>query len=264
MKIIFSSIIFLTLFISCGDKEIPVNNNTIDQNTVQSISKTDQKSTKSGITVTNADGFSTFLQGKWERISYPNSTIEFDGPQLKTTAGEGERSESKVQNYKFADSCEKEGFDKSAAQYQDYIVLDGDSNCAAIKVINDTLSINFKENSEEIRYTRIKSRKSVVNSISTNMLGTWILEEGNCANNDDKRITVSANKVTYKSGNFNLRKITEYEPTRIVADYNFTSSSGENRKNNLILDLQENGSQLIIREYGEQARAGVFKYTRCK
>lgn len=259
IKKLISAIFITFLLTSCIDKKLNKENSgsgvEMKTDTLNKNKFENQPNKK------DFDGFKFALQGRWQQTTYPFGTLEFDGDKIKIEEGEGASKPAKFNNFTLSDTCRFSKKDKSS--YQDYIIIDGQKECTAIKISREALWMTFAGTSNKIVYTRIQNEIPTENFISQNMQGIWVLDKKDCGKNSKNQIIISKNTVSYFDKTYSLDGITEYEPTRIVANFHDEKNSNNKGKFILTVDLQKNGTQLIMREDGENAIPGVFQYFRC-
>jgi hypothetical protein len=95
--------------------------------------------------------------------------------------------------------------------------------------------------------------------------GRWGLTEADCepGRADAKGLlTISADRLEFYESVGRLDSIDEAGANRIRADFDFTGE-GMTWERDISLDLQDGGQTLVRREYGEDAAADAFRYTKC-
>jgi len=95
--------------------------------------------------------------------------------------------------------------------------------------------------------------------------GRWGLVPADCSTTrgDDKGLmTIAATRIKFYESIAVLGTVKERTDTRIRATYDY-SGEGMTWKRDTVLDVQDAGKTLILREYGDDAPAGPRKYTRC-
>ena len=105
----------------------------------------------------------------------------------------------------------------------------------------------------------------VPGEIPAEMRGRWGLVPADCepGRADAKGLlTISADKLEFYESVGTLSSVSEAEPTRIRASFEF-EGEGMTWQRDATLDVQDGGKTLIRREYGEDAAPGPFKYTKC-
>ena len=95
--------------------------------------------------------------------------------------------------------------------------------------------------------------------------GRWGLVAADCdpARDDAKGLlTISADKLEFYESVGTLDTIMEADPARIRAAFEF-EGEGMSWEREIVLDVQDGGSTLVRREYGEDAAPGPFRYAKC-
>jgi hypothetical protein len=95
--------------------------------------------------------------------------------------------------------------------------------------------------------------------------GRWGLTEADCepGRADAKGLlTISADSLEFYESVGRLDSIEEAGANRIRADFDFTGE-GMTWERDIALDLQDGGQTLVRREYGEDAAADAFSYSKC-
>jgi hypothetical protein len=95
--------------------------------------------------------------------------------------------------------------------------------------------------------------------------GRWGLVAADCdpARDDAKGLlTIGADTLEFYESVGTLDAIMDAEPNRIRAAFDF-EGEGMTWEREMVLDLQDGGSTLIRREYGEDAAPGPFRYAKC-
>lgn len=218
-------------------------------------------------TPVQTEGFAAALQGTWNRATYPFGTVTFQDAKVKIEAGEGARKSATFESYRLADSCPFSLEEADKAIYLDFLVMEDTKTCTAIRIANDTLILGDATADLDIRYTRAAdtaSLKATEYTIPESIQGTWAEGTGNCDSRNPNQITVDSRSVQFFENNAQLLEITEYEPTRVFGRFTYKKSGGNTIPYRLILDAQQDGKVLIIRQYGEDSPPGLVKYERCK
>ncbi|HEY6816500.1 MAG TPA: hypothetical protein VI168_13245 [Croceibacterium sp.] len=95
--------------------------------------------------------------------------------------------------------------------------------------------------------------------------GRWGLVPADCTSTrgDAKGLlTIGDDKLQFYESVGTLDTIMEAEPTRIRASFDF-EGEGMTWEREIVLDLQDDGTTLIRREYGEDAAPGPLRYAKC-
>ena len=95
--------------------------------------------------------------------------------------------------------------------------------------------------------------------------GRWGLVAADCdpARDDAKGLlTITGTKLEFYESVGTLDTIMEAEPTRVRAAFDF-EGEGMTWEREVVLDVQDGGSTLIRRDYGEDASPGPFRYAKC-
>ena len=101
--------------------------------------------------------------------------------------------------------------------------------------------------------------------IPTTIRGRWGLVPADCdpARDDAKGLlTITADKLEFYESVGTLDTIMEAEPSRIRAAFDF-QGEGMTWQREMVLDVQDGGSTLIRRDYGEDAAPGPLRYAKC-
>ena len=97
------------------------------------------------------------------------------------------------------------------------------------------------------------------------MQGRWGLVTADCepGRSDAKGLLeITAGQLEFYESVGTLDTIIEAEPSRIRAAFDF-EGEGMSWDRELVLSLEDDGTTLIRREYGEDAAPGPFRYTKC-
>lgn len=95
--------------------------------------------------------------------------------------------------------------------------------------------------------------------------GRWGLVAADCTSTrgDAKGLLeIDAGRLRFYESVGTLDTVMDAEPTRLRADFDF-EGEGMTWEREMVLDVQDGGSTLIRREYGEDAAPGPFRYSRC-
>jgi len=95
--------------------------------------------------------------------------------------------------------------------------------------------------------------------------GRWGLVAADCTSTrgDAKGLLeIGATEHEFYESVATLDTIMDAEPTRIRADFDF-EGEGMTWEREMVLDVQDDGSTLIRREYGDDAAPGPFRYAKC-
>lgn len=101
--------------------------------------------------------------------------------------------------------------------------------------------------------------------IPPSLRGRWGLTAADCTSTrgDAKGLlTVSATTLTFYESVGRLDTVENRRENAIRAEFSFTGE-GMSWTRNVALELQDGGDTLVRREYGKDAAAGPFEYTRC-
>lgn len=97
------------------------------------------------------------------------------------------------------------------------------------------------------------------------MRGRWGLVAADCTSTrgDAKGLLeIDAGRLRFYESVGTLDTVMDAEPTRLRATFDF-EGEGMTWEREIVLDVQDGGSTLIRREYGEDAAPGPFRYSRC-
>jgi len=97
------------------------------------------------------------------------------------------------------------------------------------------------------------------------MRGRWGLVAADCTSTrgDAKGLLeIDAGRLRFYESVGTLDTVMDAEPTRLRADFDF-EGEGMTWEREIVLDVQDGGSTLIRREYGEDAAPGPFRYAKC-
>ena len=273
-----ASVMPLMLLIACQDNastsdvevQAPINESA-QSDTMPNTPETSapQETTTDTSASTNSTDFSEFialLQGSWERTTYPNGTVEFDGNQIKITAGEGAVEPAKFEAFRVSDTCPTGIDGEYSAQAYDFLVV-ADERCNAIKITDNKLSFTFAGANEAIQYKRMgessAAAAAALNTIPSNFYGKWAMGQENCKANSLQQIQINANEINFYENKAELVSITQFEPTRIEANFNNMMKNDDIMPFVYTLDLKNQQKVLIMRENGDNARTGPLKYEKC-
>jgi hypothetical protein len=95
--------------------------------------------------------------------------------------------------------------------------------------------------------------------------GRWGLVAADCTSTrgDAKGLLeIDAGRLRFYESVGTLDTVMDAEPTRLRATFDF-EGEGMTWEREMVLDVQDDGSTLIRREYGEDAAPGPFRYSRC-
>jgi len=95
--------------------------------------------------------------------------------------------------------------------------------------------------------------------------GRWGLVAADCTSTrgDAKGLLeIDAGRLRFYESVGTLDTVMDAEPTRLRATFDF-EGEGMTWEREMVLDVQDGGSTLIRREYGEDAAPGPFRYSRC-
>lgn len=97
------------------------------------------------------------------------------------------------------------------------------------------------------------------------LIGRWGMVPADCTSTrgDAKGLLeIRATELEFYESTGRLDTIKEYEPTRVVATFDFTGE-GQTWSREMVLDVQDDGETLIRRENGADAASGPFEYSAC-
>lgn len=263
MKMLIASVYIVLLLAACTPTKKTDENTESKQEEKVEISTPETNVDLPATAFTDADGLLEVLQGNWTRTSYPYGTLEIKGEQIKITEGEGNTKPAEFQNFKFADVCPYATNAVDEGSYLDYMVMENEKTCTSIKLQNDTLAIQLTNDSEGIKYVRSDKKQDLKYKISKNLQGTWATAKENCGTKNENVITITENSIVFSKQTFELTNITEYEPARIVG--NFFSLDGKSKKtqSQFLLNIKNEGKELVMRKYGAAAEPGITQYFKC-
>ena len=95
--------------------------------------------------------------------------------------------------------------------------------------------------------------------------GRWGLVPADCTSTrgDAKGLLeIAANRLRFYESGGTLDTIMDAEPTRLRADFDF-EGEGMTWEREMVLDVQDGGTSLVRREYGDDAAPGPFRYSKC-
>jgi len=95
--------------------------------------------------------------------------------------------------------------------------------------------------------------------------GRWGLVAADCTSTrgDAKGLLeIDAGRLRFYESVGTLDTVMDAEPTRLRATFDF-EGEGMTWEREMVLDVQDGGTTLIRREYGEDAAPGPFRYSRC-
>ena len=104
-----------------------------------------------------------------------------------------------------------------------------------------------------------------MNAIPRALRGRWGMVKNDCTSThgDAKGLMeISAARLTFYESRGMLAKISEIEPTRLRALYNF-EGEGQTWQRDIVLEVQDAGQSLIRKEYSDGGAADSYHYTRC-
>jgi len=107
--------------------------------------------------------------------------------------------------------------------------------------------------------------KLPMNSIPRALRGRWGMVKNDCTSThgDAKGLMeITAARLTFYESRGMLAKISEIEPTRLRALYNF-EGEGQTWQRDMVLEVQDGGHSLVRKEYGDGGAADSYHYTRC-
>jgi hypothetical protein len=103
-------------------------------------------------------------------------------------------------------------------------------------------------------------------AIPSGIQGRWALVPADCTSTsgDAKGLLVIDGKMLkFYESRAKLTMIKERDANRVRASYAF-SGEGQEWKQDVLLDLQDDGKKLVRRDYGPDAMPGALEYTRCQ
>jgi len=109
------------------------------------------------------------------------------------------------------------------------------------------------------------ARKGNASSIPQAVQGRWGLVPADCTSThgDAKGLLeISPTQLLFYESRGTLVRFSEREATRIRGEFSF-SGEGMNWRRDMVLDVQDDGTTLIRREYGEDAAPGPLRYKKC-
>lgn len=254
-----SNLIFSTLLLLIA---VNCTKDIKNKNAVESFEANQSEKLQDSTVGTDAmvnSGFSKLLQGSWERTSYPSSSIEFKGDQVRISAGEGARIEAKFQNFTIQDDCPGTSDTAQSTNAYDYLVITG-NDCQSIKLNKNILTINYSGSEDGIKYK--KTTSTLVSEIPKIFQGKWTVGKGNC-NEGEEQMQILPTELKFFKNKAELVEITQLEPTRLEAKFKYYLPNGKTADYFYTLDLQDKTQVLIMRENGDQSRPGPIQYEKC-
>lgn len=238
-----------------------------DAQTNQTTATLEKNTPKISSVETQPSDFREFintLQGSWERTTYPYGTVEFQNNKVKFTEGEGAVKDAKFEDFKIADECPVTAAAESSALAYDFLVV-ADNDCNPIKINAGVLFIAYSGARDSIEYKKVSAdNTAVAQAIPVNFRGKWAIGKENCKAKSPEQMQISANKLKFFKNEAELVAITQFEPTRLEAKFNYMINDSESTPYSYTLDLQNKSKVLIMREYGNDSRPGLFKYDKCQ
>lgn len=153
-------------------------------------------------------------------------------------------------------ACSSGGNDETQAVDNGVIV---EENAAAVPYASENASASGSTPASDASAPLAK------NAIPTVLRGRWGMVNNDCTtiHGDAKGLLeISATKLTFYESRGTLAKVSEIEPTRLRALYNF-EGEGQSWQRDIVLEVQDGGQSLIRREYGDGAAPENYHYTRC-
>ena len=153
-------------------------------------------------------------------------------------------------------ACSPEGEDNRSASGNGMIV---NENAVAKAPDNQTVTIPSDENQAGVGEAQQAS------TIPTALRGRWGMVKNDCTSlhGDAKGLLeISASRLDFYESRGTLAKISEIEPTRVRATFDF-EGEGQSWQRDVLLEVQDSGQSLVRREYGEGVTAQTAHYTRC-
>ena len=102
------------------------------------------------------------------------------------------------------------------------------------------------------------------NAIPAAFRGRWGLDQADCEKGPAATglLVVRPAALEFYESMGNLQRVEQSAPTSVRAAFAF-EGEGMNWHRDLSLALEDNGETLVRREFGEDAAAGPFRYTKC-
>ncbi len=213
--------------------------------------------------------YAASLQGFWKRTTYPYGSVQFGGGQVKFITGEGSAEEPRWQHFELTSDCPYTDEREQSGRGVAYMSVAGKELCEKLTLTGNRLEY-ITAGGGTIAYERQSDEAAVEEDgrdggIPETIRGTWATESGKCAVRNHDRITITGEGIDYFEASAELRRQRERSATRILADFDYQRTHPDaNRKTKIIsLDVQEDGSRMVLREYQAGEDAGMHRYLRC-
>jgi hypothetical protein len=102
--------------------------------------------------------------------------------------------------------------------------------------------------------------------IPSGLHGRWALVPADCTSTSGDAkglLVIDGAMLRFYESRAKLTMIKERDANRVRASYAF-SGEGQEWKQDVLLDLQDDGKKLVRRDYGPDAMPGALEYTRCQ
>lgn len=143
--------------------------------------------------------------------------------------------------------------------------LPTDNDMIAKDEVTEAPAAPVNEARSEAVATGGSSARLPMNAIPTALRGRWGMVRNDCTSihGDAKGLLeIGANRLTFYESRGTLAKISEIEPTRLRALYDF-EGEGQSWQRDMVLEVQDGGQSLIRKEYGDGSSPESYHYTRC-
>jgi hypothetical protein len=157
-------------------------------------------------------------------------------------------------------ACSREPANEAQPSDNDMIAEDNEANTTAPHS-NMSANSDFGNNMG----ASSNSGKLPMNAIPAALRGRWGMVKNDCTSThgDAKGLLeISSGKLTFYESRGTLGKVSEIEPTRIRAMYNF-EGEGQTWQRDMILEVQDGGQSLIRMEYSDATTPESYHYSRC-